>query len=139
MAVTTKDYEGNMLFFFENGKAAKVELASYKTVTKRRKLKAAYYEGAKLAGIYQLEADGEYLLKSTAGKYLILNTGMISAKAAKNTQGVQAMTLKKNSALASALPFNEEMLLNSHRFRTRSIPATGQTPREDDKGEQLSF
>ena len=139
MAVTTKEYAGSMLFFFENGKAAKVELTSYKTVTKRRKLKAAYYEGSKLAAIYQLDSDGEFLLKSTAGKYLILNTGMVAAKAAKNTQGVQAMTIKKNNALVSALPFNEEMLLNSHRFRSRAIPAAGQIPREDDKGEQLSF
>ncbi len=138
MAVT-KDYSGSMLFFFENGKAAKVELSGYKTVTRRRKLKAAYYDGAKLAAMYQLETDREYLLKSTAGKCLILNTAMLSAKSSKNTQGVQVMTLRKGAAMTSAAPFTEDMLLNSHRFRVRNIPSAGQTPREEDKGEQLSF
>ncbi len=138
MAVT-RDYSGNMLFFFNNGKAAKVELVSYETKTKRKKLIGAYYDKTQLVSMYQVDADGEFLLKTTGGRMLIVNTGAISAKTTKNTQGIQAMTLKKNHVIVKAVPFTEDLLANSHRFRTKNLPSTGQAPKEEDKGDQLSF
>ena len=138
MAVT-RDYSGNMLFFFENGKAAKVELLSYETKTKRKKLVGAYSDKSPLVAVYQADADGEYLLQSTTGKILIANTGALSSKATKNTQGVQVMTLRKNAKLLNAVPFAEDMLLNAHRFRTKLLPSAGAAPREEDKNDQLSF
>lgn len=36
------DYSGCLLFFYENGKAARVELSAYATVSNRRKLTGAY-------------------------------------------------------------------------------------------------
>jgi DNA gyrase subunit A len=64
---------------------------------------------------------------------------MMNSKSAKNTQGVQAMDLKRNTKLAAAIPFTEDLLANSHRFRVKNLPAAGMFPREEDKGEQLSF
>ena len=138
MAVT-RDYAGDMLFFFENGKAAKVELASYATKTNRKKLVGAYGGASPLVAAFQLAEDGEFLLTSTGGRMLIVHSGAISLKTTRNTQGVAVMTLKRNHLVASARPFTEELLANSHRFRTRTLPAAGQLPKPEDKGEQLTF
>ncbi|MCL2034064.1 MAG: DNA topoisomerase (ATP-hydrolyzing) subunit A [Oscillospiraceae bacterium] len=138
MAVT-RDYSGSMLFLFENGKLAKVDLSSYETKTKRKKLIGAYSDKSALVSVFQAGADGEYMLQSSSGKILIVNTGALSSKTTKNTQGVQAMTLRKNAKLISAMPFSDDMLLNSHRFRTKSLPSAGAIPREEDKNDQLSF
>ncbi|WRS27675.1 DNA topoisomerase (ATP-hydrolyzing) subunit A [Oscillospiraceae bacterium MB08-C2-2] len=138
MAVTT-DYSGYMLFFFENGKAAKVELSSYQTKTKRKKLLAAYYGGSLLVSLYQLLEEGEYLLRANNDRTLVVHSGAISPKTTKSTQGIQALTLKKNTFLTVAVPFSEELLANSHRFRTKNLPSMGFFPRESDKGEQLTL
>ncbi len=136
MAVT-KDFSGYMLFFFENGKAAKVELAGYETKTKRKKLLSAYSDKSRLVAIYQIAQDSEYMLKATNDRTLLIHTGALSPKTTKNTQGVQVMTLRKNLVLESAVPFSDELLANPHRFRTKTIPSAGAFPREEDKGEQL--
>jgi DNA gyrase subunit A len=138
MAVT-KDYAGYMLFFFENGKCAKVDLDGYQTKTKRKKLLAAYSDKSPLVAVWQIMEDGEFLLKATNERSLIAHTGMIHSKSTKNTQGVQAMDLKGKTSLAAAVPFTEDLLANSHRFRVKTLPAAGMFPREEDKGEQLSF
>jgi len=138
MAVT-KDFSGYMLFFFENGKAAKVELASYATKTKRKKLLGAYGDKSPLVALFQAEADGEYILQAQNERTLIVHTGALGAKSTKNTQGVQVMTLRKNLTLRSVSPFTDDALANPHRFRTKSLPAAGSFPREEDKGEQLTL
>ena len=138
MAVTA-DYKGYMLFAFENGKAAKVELSSYETKTRRRKLTGAYSLKAPLTAMWQLAEDNDFLLTSSAGRLLILSTGAVAPKTTRDSQGVAVMTLRKNARLLSCLPFTEGQLANSHRYRTRSIPAAGSLPRPEDMGEQLSL
>jgi len=136
MAVT-KDYTGYMLFFFENGKAAKVDLSSYSTKTKRKKLLAAYSDKSPAVAVYQILEDREFLLRAANNRMLIVHTGGISPKTTKNTIGVQAMTLRKGLALEGVKPYEDGMLANPHRFRSKSIPAAGSFPRQEDEGEQL--
>ncbi|MEY8358791.1 DNA gyrase subunit A [Anaerotruncus colihominis] len=138
MAVTT-DYAGYMLFVFQNGKAAKVDLAGYATKTNRKKLVGAYSMAAPLAGIFQLAQDAEYLLTSSAGRMLIVHTGAVAAKTTRSTQGVAVMTLKKNNFVEQVRPFEEGMVANPHRFRTKTLPAAGALPRAEDAGEQLTL
>jgi len=138
MAVT-KDFSGYMLFFFENGKAAKVELKGYATKTKRKKLLAAYSDKSPLVAVFQVQEDGEYILTAQNERTLILHTGALSPKATKNTQGVQAMTLRKGLTLRRVIPYSDDAIANPHRFRTKTIPAAGSFPREEDKGEQLTL
>jgi len=128
-----------MLFFFENGKAAKVDLASYQTKTKRKKLLGAYSEKSPLTAAFQVAEDGEFILTAHNQRTLIVHTGALAAKTTKNTQGVQVMTLRKNLTLRSVSPFTDDALANPHRFRTKSLPAAGSFPREEDKGEQLTL
>lgn len=132
-------FEGYMLFFFQNGKAAKVDLAGYETKTNRKKLLGAYYDGAPLAAIYQIQEDRDFLLQSSNQRALIMNSGAIASKATRTTQGVAIMTLKKNHFLESVKPFVEGMLANSHRFRTKTLPSTGAALKQEDQGEQLTL
>ena len=138
MAVTT-DYSGYLVFFFENGKAAKVELASYATKTNRRKLVGAFSDKSPLVAMFQMPADSEFLLASTAGRRLIVHTGAIAVKTTRNTQGVQVMTLKKQHTLDSVVPFTEGMVAKAARYRTRTLPAAGAVLSAEDVGEQMTL
>ncbi|MCI8648540.1 MAG: topoisomerase IV [Anaerotruncus sp.] len=138
MAVTS-NYAGWMLFLFQNGKAAKVELASYQTKTNRRKLVGAYSTASPLVGIFQLPEDGEFLLTSSAGRMLLLHSGAVVAKATRNTQGVAVLVLKKNQNLVSVQPYAEGILQNPNRYRAKALPATGALLRPEDQGEQLTL
>ena len=51
------DYSGHLLFFFENGKAARVEMKAYATVSNRRKLTGAYSDKSRLVAILPLAED----------------------------------------------------------------------------------
>lgn len=137
--VNTTDYKGYMLFFFENGKVAKVDMAAYATKTNRKKLIKAYCEKFPLAAIRYIRDDCELVLTSTAGRILLLNTGAISPKTTKDTMGVSVMTLKKNHRLSSVEDYKEGMFQKPARYRTRNLPAAGSTLASDDEGEQLSL
>ena len=138
MAVTT-DYSGYMLFFFENGKAAKVEMDAYATKTNRRKLLGAYSDKSPAVAMYYVPEDSEFMLYSTGGRMLLAHTGAISSKTTRNTQGVQVMTLKGKHRLAKAVAFSDNLSTNPHRYRTKTLPAAGATIAAEDAGEQLTF
>lgn len=138
MAVT-QDYGGYMVFVFANGKISKVEMESYETKTKRKKLLGAYGTASGLVGIFHMEKDGELLLVSSASKGLIVHTGLIEPKTTRGTQGVQAMTLSKNAVIVSARELGEDRPQDSHRLIARSLPAAGRALKTEDIAEQISF
>lgn len=138
MAVTT-DYKGYMLFFFENGKMAKVDLSAYETKTNRKKLIKAYCEKFPLAAIYQITEDCELVVQSTAGRILLLNTGAITPKTTKDTQGVSVMTLKKGHRVATVRAYKDGEFAKPARYRTRTLPAAGALLSAEDAGEQLTL
>ncbi len=131
MAVTT-DYRGDMLFFFENGKAAKVPLSSYKTVSNRRRLINAYSDKAPLAAILQLQEETDLLLISDNNKGLVIHSALIPAKTSKSTQGVKVMTQKAKHTLVDAKTVAEVGLTNLSYYRTKNIPAVGHLLRQAD-------
>lgn len=137
--VATKDYSETVLFFFLNGKVGKVPLKSYETKTKRKKLANAYSDKSPLVALFASAEDGEYLLTSSAQKKLLFNSAMIAPKSTRDTQGVAVLTVKKNHFLESVAQFDENMLANPHRYRTKTLPSAGIKLREEDAGEQLSL
>lgn len=137
--VVTKDYNGFVLFVFENGKAAKVELSAYQTKTNRRKLLNAYSDKSPLVCALYLPEDREVLMTASSGRMILFHTGLIASKTTKNTQGVQAMNLKKGQRVLSCAPFAEGDLQNPGRYR-KKLPALGALPDgEETGGEQLSM
>ncbi|NMP38265.1 MAG: topoisomerase IV [Clostridiales bacterium] len=140
MAVT-RDYSGYMLFFFENGKVAKVDMKAYETKTNRKKLIKAYSDKSAIVAVRYVKQEQDFVMRSSSGRVLILNTGAISPKTTKDTAGVNVMTIKKGHKLISVTDFSEEMFTKPHRYRTKSLPAAGATlSAEDvDSGEQLNM
>lgn len=138
MAVT-KDYEGYMLFFFENGKMAKVDMSAYATKLNRKKLIKAYSDKSRIVAAAYIKSDCEFLLTSSAGRNLLVNTGAISPKSTKDTQGVSVMTLKKGHRVQSVKQYIEGMLTNPKRYRTKTLPAAGMLLSPEDMGEQMTL
>ncbi len=138
MAVTT-DYKGFMLFFFENGKLAKIDLSAYETKTNRKKLIKAYCEKFPLVNMFCVTEDKEYVMKSTSGRILLLNTCAIAVKTTKDSMGVSVMTLKKGHRVSSVKEYTDGEFVKPARYRTRTLPAAGATLSADDVGEQLTL
>ena len=126
------DYAGHLIFFFENGKAARVEAAAYQTTSNRRKLTGAYSDKSPLVKVIDLREDLELAVYSTEPRALIFNTALLSPKATRSTQGVQVMTLKPKYHLADVRPLEDTGITNLGRYRCRSIPAAGALVREED-------
>lgn len=130
------DYSGHLLFFFENGKAARVEMKAYATVSNRRKLTGAYSDKSRLVAILPLTEDRELALLSTEPRALIFHTSLLLPKATRSTQGVAVMTLKPKYQLQRVCAPEESGIVNLPRYRARSIPGTGALLRPEDRGEE---
>ncbi len=136
--VNTKDYDGFMLFFFENGKVAKVELSAYATKTNRRKLIGAYSDKVPVVAIRCIPKDSEFVLVSTSGRHLLIDTGAIAAKTSRTTIGVQVLALKGAHRLQDVQDYTEGRFVKPSRYR-KSIPAAGAMLSEEDLGEQMTL
>jgi len=134
------DYSGYMIFFFENGKAAKVELSAYKTTSNRRRLTGAYSDKSPLKALLHLKEDREIAVYSTEPRVLIVNTALLGVKTTRTTQGVALLTLKKKHVLDTVRFPEETGITDLARYRGRSIPATGALLKtEDSDDKQLSL
>lgn len=138
-AVISK-FQGYMIFVFENGKLAKVDLSAYETKTNRKKLINAFSDKSPLAAAVYLEEDADIVITSQSGRNLLINTAVILPKTTKSTQGIQAMTLKKKSDKVISLHlYKEGEFEKEWRFRPKNLPAAGALLSAADVGEQLSF
>lgn len=134
------DYSGYMIFFFENGKVAKVELSAYKTTSNRRRLTGAYSDKSPLKALLHLKEDREIAVYSTEPRVLIVNTALLGVKTTRTTQGVALLTLKKKYVLDTVRFPEETGITDLARYRGRSIPATGALLKtEDSDDKQLSL
>ena len=134
------DYSGHVLFFFENGKCARVSLSAYATTSNRRKLTGAYSDKSPLAALLTLTEDKELALISTEPRALLLHTALLAPKTTRATQGVAVMNMKPRYHLDRVCTPEESGITNLARYRVRSIPAAGALLREEDQGrEQMSL
>lgn len=131
--VATDDYKGYMLFSFENGKVAKIDLESYSTKTNRKKLANAYSDLSKLVSIMYLGSDVELVAFSSINKVLIFNTADINLKTTRDSQGVQVLKEKKGSRMTAVKTIDESGLKNLDYYRTKNIPAVGCYLKDEDK------
>ena len=134
--VLTEDYSGFVLFFFENGKVAKVPLNAYETKTNRKKLTGAYCDKSALVDVYAMQEDAQMALYASDGRTLIFSTAQLLPKTTRNTQGVAVLTLKKKTVLTAALPLEQSGIENPSRYRTKTIPAAGALLKPEDMQEK---
>ena len=130
------DYKGFLLFFFENGKAAKVPLSAYETKTNRKKLTGAYSDRSPLIKVVALDTDEQMAVYSTDGRAAIFSTAQLLPKTTRNTQGVAVMTLKKKATLRDAVLLSQSGIVNESRYRTKTIPSAGALLKEEDSAEK---
>ena len=139
--VVTENYEGNLLFCFENGKMAKVSLKSYETKLNRKKLTNAFSLSSPLVKLLYLPEDTDLVATSSIGKVLVFNTDEVALKSTKNTQGIYVMTPKKGSTLSDVQFVSEAGIKNLSHYKTKNIPAKGTFLRDEDKieSDQISL
>ena len=135
-AIFPGDYTGNLLFVFENGKCAKVELSGYATKTNRRKLTGAYSDKSPLVSVLELPQEQELALYASDGRTLIFSTALLAAKTTRATQGVAVMALKKNAKVVRVQTLLDSAIGNQARYRAKSLPAAGALLRQEDTEEQ---
>ncbi|MCR5041527.1 MAG: topoisomerase IV [Clostridia bacterium] len=138
MAVTM-DFKGSVLFFFANGKVARVELAQYATKNRRKKLVNAVSTASPLVAVHVVTEEKEFVLDSSNGRHLIFNTGFLAVKTTKNTAGVNVMTLRRNATVTGVREMADGLFADPKRYRCRAIPAAGSVLAGSDAPEQLSF
>ena len=134
--VLTQDYSSFVLFFFENGKVAKVPLNAYETKTNRKKLTGAYCDKSPLVSVYALQADEQMAVYSSDGRALIFSTAQLLPKTTRNTQGVTVMSLKRKAVMNAVLPLEQSGIENQSRYRTKTIPAAGALLKPEDMQEK---
>lgn len=134
-----KEYKGYMIFVFENGKLAKVDITAYQTKTNRKKLINAYSNKSPLAQAIYIEEDTDIVICSSSGRMLLLNTAGVLPKTTKDTQGIACMKLKKTHKITSLHLYKEGEFEKAWRFRAKNLPAAGALPSETDIAEQLTF
>ena len=134
------DYKGFVLFFFENGKAAKVPMSAYETKTNRKKLTGAYCDKAPVCSIVGMREDDQMAVIASDGRCVIFSTAQLMPKTTRNTQGVAVMSLKKKAVLEKVVLLNASGIVNQSRYRTKTIPAAGAILKPEDMGQtQDSF
>ena len=138
MAVLS-EYKGYMIFAYENGKLAKVDISAYATKTNRKKLINAYSGKAELAQAIYIQEDTDIVLCSSSGRMLLINTAGILPKTTKDTQGISAMKLKKTHKVMSLHLYKPGEFEKEWRFRAKNLPAAGAVPGENDVAEQMSL
>ena len=134
--VLTGDYSGFVLFFYENGKVAKVPLSAYETKTNRRKLTGAYCDRSPLKTVLTMQSDGQVVIYSTDNRALLFSTEALLPKTTRSTQGVAVLTPKRRAALDYALPLEQSTIKNESRYRAKTLPGAGAILRDEDSPEQ---
>ena len=130
------DYRSNLLFVFENGKAARIEMSAYETKTNRRKLVNAYSDKSPLVSVIVLDAETDIVCYSSDDRVIVFNTSLLQPKSSRSTQGVGVMTLKARRTLVRAERLEGTGIKNTARYRVRSLPAAGAVLKMDDREEQ---
>ena len=130
------DYRGELLLVFQNGKVARIPVASYETKTNRRRLTGAYSDKSPLIAVLPLTEEREFVLFTNEGRALIFKSALLMPKTSRTTQGVSVMTLKKKYVVDRAAFLSDTPIRNLSRYRAKSLPAAGALLKEEDRGEE---
>ena len=129
-ATPAYDFGGFMLFAFESGKIAKVDMKGYETKTNRKKLTNAYGKG-KIIGMLYCREECQVALFSNIDKCVVFNTKDIMTKTSRSSQGVQVMTMRRKSLL-TRIELPEVSLKSTAGYEARTIPSSGYYLKDED-------
>jgi DNA gyrase subunit A len=125
--VITDAFEGNMVYLFENGKAARVPFKTFLTKQNRKKMLNAYNRESKLLYIEHIpsDADPEYAAITSDHRALIFRATNITIKEKRDTQGITVIKLKPGSKVTEMLPLEKARLKDRDVYRPANVPAMG--------------
>ena len=129
-ATPAYDFGGFMLFAFESGKVAKVDMKGYETKTNRKKLTNAYGKG-KIIGMLYCKEECQVALFSNIDKCVVFNTKDVLTKTSRSSQGVQVMTMRRKSLL-TRIELPETSLKSTAGYEARTIPSSGYYLKDED-------
>ena len=130
------DYSRSLLLIFENGKAARIDMAAYETKTNRRKLVNAYSDKSPVVAVMVIGEEMDVACYSSDDRVLVFNTAQLQVKTSRSTQGVAVMTLKAKRSLVKALPVKDCAITNLARYRVKNLPGAGALLKSEDRVEQ---
>lgn len=129
-ATPAYDYSGFMLFAFQSGKVAKVDMKGYETKTNRKKLMGAYGKGI-IIGMLYCKEECQVALFSNIDKCVVFNTKDILTKTSRSSQGVQVMTMRRKSLLCR-MEMPEKSLKSTAGYEAKTIPSSGYYLKDED-------
>ena len=130
------DYSRNLLLIFENGKAARIDMAAYETKTNRRKLVNAYSDKSPVKAVMVIGEEMDVACYSSDDRVLVFNTAQLQVKTSRSAQGVAVMTLKPKRTLVKALTLKDSAITNPARYRVKNLPGAGALLKAEDRVEQ---
>ena len=130
------DYRRDILYVFENGKAARIAMSAYETKTNRKKLIGAYSDKSPLRSILVLDEEKDLALYASDGRCLVFHSSLLQTKTSRASQGVNVMSLKAKKTLLRAEVLSETPIVNVSRYRVRSVPGAGALLKPEDRGEE---
>ncbi len=138
--IVTDNYDGEILFAYENGKISRIPLSAYATKTNRKKLINAYAAASPLADVLFIHGETEIAVSSTNDRILVCSSEQIPLKTTKSSQGVQVLKVKKDYKLKYMKRSEECGFTDIKVYRTKTIPVAGSFLKDADKpGEQLTL
>ncbi len=129
----TTEYNGYMIFAFENGKIAKVSMESYATKVNRKKLVNAYYSKSKLVYALHILEDIDLIAIRDNDRAMLFNTKLILESSNKSSAGVKVYELKKDSLLTKVLQKDNFTSDDIYYYGTDVIPSEGHFITKNDK------
>ncbi|MCL2373434.1 MAG: topoisomerase IV [Defluviitaleaceae bacterium] len=121
---TAHDYEGYMVFAFENGKASKICMSAYATKTNRKKLINAFSARSPVVDMHWIPADSDIYLQRGTDKAMVINSALIPANTSKSSGGVIIFILRQNTKLTTMRPACPEKD-DIDYYRADKIPTAG--------------
>jgi len=119
--VLKKDEE--LLIAFENGRVARIPLSSYETKTARKKLSGAYNAESPLSGMFVLNGNTEFGMKTSEKKLLLFDSDKVPLKATRSTKGVHVLRAKKGVAVTEIKPGSQYRPKDRTKYVANTLPA----------------
>ena len=129
------DYSGDILLFYENGKAARLPLSVYATKTNRRRLTKAYGDQSPLRSVIVLTEEMQIAVTASDTRTLLFDSSLLAQKSTRTTAGVEVISLKKRAVLTAAMPLADTAIQNISRYAVKTLPAAGALLKAEDQGE----
>lgn len=142
MYATEGEFQGEFLLVFRDRRAVRIDVSSYATKNRRKKIVSAYSGHAPLlAGAYIAEGENpEFGVINNQQKLLVFSASQITQKATRTAQGSLIFTGgKKSQTLDRFLRTGQLAKLEEpDYYKVKNLPGAGRYIR-DSSGEQLSL